>query len=101
MARGDIAKASVAARIKEAFGADYVGEANKKIYVNADDGGEKMQIAISLTRPTNPIGEVSINTGDGIDFTAEPVLAQTKFEPAEITDQEKENLKELMERLGL
>lgn len=39
--------------------------------------------------------------GDGLDFEAEPVLAQTKFEPAEITEQEKDNLKALMDRLGL
>lgn len=39
--------------------------------------------------------------GGGLDFEAEPVVVQTKFEPAEITEQEVENLAAMMERLGL
>ena len=39
--------------------------------------------------------------GDGLDFEAEPVLAQTKFEPAEITPEETKNLADLMASLGL
>lgn len=39
--------------------------------------------------------------GDGIDFDATPVVAPTKFEPAEITPEETQNLADLMERLGL
>jgi len=101
MARGADAKKLVIDKIKEAFGADYIGESANKHYVWSKEGGEKIQVAISLTCPKNPIGEVSVSTSDGFDFSAEPVLAQTKFEPAEITDQEKDNLKELMERLGL
>ena len=39
--------------------------------------------------------------GDGLDFEAEPIVVQTKFEPAEITEQEIENLATMMSRLGL
>ena len=39
--------------------------------------------------------------GDGLDFEAEPVLVQTKFEPAEITPEETKNLADLMASLGL
>lgn len=103
MARGSIAKENVIAKIQEAFGADWIGEENKKYYVWAKDGSEKVQICISLTCPKNPVGTVDMSSafGDGIDFEAEPVLAPTKFEPAEITEQEKDNLKALMDRLGL
>ena len=38
-----------------AFGADYIGEQDKKIYVWADDGGERVQIAIAMTCPKTPI----------------------------------------------
>ena len=67
------------------------------------DGGEKVQIAISLTCPKNPIGTVDMSSafGDGLDFEAEPIVVQTKFEPAEITEQEIENLATMMSRLGL
>ena len=103
MAKGTIAKQKIVAKLKEVFQDDYVGESSNKHYVWADDGGQKVQIAISLTCPKNPIGTVDMSSvfGDGIDFTAEPVAAPTKFEPAEITPEETKNLKELMARLGL
>lgn len=103
MPKGAIAKSKIAEKIKNLYGTDYVGESSGKYYVYENDGGEKIQIAISLTCPKNPIGAVDMSNafGDGLDFEAEPVLAQTKFEPAEITEQEKDNLKALMDRLGL
>ena len=103
MAKGATAKTKIAEKLKTLFGADYVGESGGKHYVWENDGAEKVQIAISLTCPKNPIGTVDMSSafGDGLDFEAEPVLAQTKFEPAEITEQEKDNLKALMDRLGL
>ena len=103
MPKGAIAKNKIAEKIKNLYGTDYVGESGGKYYVYENDGAEKVQIAISLTCPKNPIGTVDMSSafGDGLDFEAEPVLAQTKFEPAEITEQEKDNLKALMDRLGL
>lgn len=103
MARGATAKAQVVDKIKQVFGSDYIGEASSKHYVWANDGGERVQIAISLTCPKTPIGTVDVTSafGDGIDFDAAPVVAQTKFEPAEITQEEQDTLAEMMKRLGL
>lgn len=103
MPKGAIAKNKIAEKIKNLYGTDYVGESGGKYYIYENDGAEKVQIAISLTCPKNPIGTVDMSSafGDGLDFEAEPVLVQTKFEPAEITEQEKDNLKALMDRLGL
>ena len=101
MARGADAKQLVITKLKEVFGDDYIGESNNKHYVWSKENGEKIQIAISLTCPKVPLGEVYVNTGGGIDFSAEPVVAQTKFEPAEVTEEEVDNLKEMMARLGL
>ena len=103
MAKGAVAKQNVVAKLKEVFGENYIGENANKHYVYADDGGEKVQIAISLTCPKNPIGTVDMSSafGDGLDFEAEPVLVQTKFEPAEITPEETKNLADLMASLGL
>ena len=102
-AKGTIAKQTVVAKIKEVFGADYIGENANKHFVWVSDGSEKVQIAISLTCPKNPIGTVDMNSafGDGLDFEAEPIVVQTKFEPAEITEQEIENLATMMSKLGL
>ena len=103
MAKGAIAKSAIAEKLKKLYGTDYVGESGGKYYVYENDGGEKVQIAISLTCPKNPRGTVDMSSafGDGLDFEAEPVVVQTKFEPAEITQEEVDNLATMMARLGL
>lgn len=103
MAKGSQAKLYIGNKLKEVFQEDYIGENGGKHYILANDGGEKVQIAISLTCPKNPIGTVDMSSafGDGLDFEAEPVVVQTKFEPAEITPEETQNLADLMASLGL
>ena len=106
MAKGANAKLAVINKLAEAFGNDYIGEYDKKQYVWANDGGERVQIAISLTCPKNPI-EVANVTDDGGDWDfsdskpkAAPV-AVSNAAPAEITEQEQQNIADLMARLGL
>lgn len=106
MAKGALAKTEVIKKIAQAFGEDFVGEYDKKVYVWAKENGEKIQIAISMTCPKVPIdGGNAINFDDsqGLDFenmgTSKPV--QTTFTPAEISDEERNSVAELMERLGL
>ena len=55
MARGAVAKQLVIKKIAEAFGDDYIGEFDKKFYVWANENGERVQIAISMTCPKTPI----------------------------------------------
>lgn len=107
MARGNDAKIAVVNKIAAAFGGDYIGEHDKKYYVWASENGERIQIAISLTCPKTPI-EVATNLvepdGDW-DFSddkpkATPVVVANAA-PAEITEQELQNLSDLMARLGL
>ena len=102
MARGTIAKNVVIEKIKQAFGSDYIGEYDKKIYVWAQENGEKIQIAMSLTCPKTQV-EIS-NTPVGGDFNFEddaPVVAVTTFQPAEITQEERDRVNDLIRKLGL
>lgn len=104
MAKGAIAKVNVANKLAESFGQDYIGEYDKKYYVWADDGGERVQIAISMTCPKNPVATVVQADKDGginFDNPTPAIVAPTAFSPAEITDEEKANITALMERLGL
>lgn len=96
MARGSIAKEKVIEKIKEAFGEEFVGEFDKKLYVWANDGGERVQISIALTCPKNFVA-VDEPSGFPEASTEAPVSAQT----AEITDEERKNIADLMARLGL
>lgn len=101
MAKGQIAKEQVVKIISQAFGKDYIGEFDKKHYVWANDGGEKVQIAIALTCP---------KVYRGIEETAPTVLNfeddeetnhPSHFEPAQITQEEKDTLENLILKLGL
>ena len=103
MARGSVAKEKVAEKLKVAFGNDYIGEVDKKIYVLADDGGERVQIALSMTCPkvminTVDTSELSYNTGR--DFSNDDVVAVAP-DKVEISDEERENVRKLMQRMGL
>jgi hypothetical protein len=82
-----------------------LGEFDKKIYVTALENGEKIQIAISLTCPKVPVSMG--NTVQIGDYNFEdPVSNNTIVSvntgaPAQITDEERSNVAELLERLGL
>lgn len=110
MARGNVAKSEVAKRLAQAFGANYIGEYDKKHYVWANDGGEKVQIAISMTCPKTfieaekPVAktETKIESGGGDwDFSDDNKVEYKKTERAEITEEEKQNIANLMASLGL
>ena len=98
MARGSIAKENVENIIKQAFGEDFVTVQDKKLYVWANDGGERVQISISLTCPKTFVGEES----GKLEFAADanPVEA-SDFTPAAITKEETETLEALMKKFGL
>ena len=92
-AKGTVAKAKVIEKIKEALGADFIGEVDKKIYVWADDGGERVQICISMTCPKTPVGGVAVSQS-----TEEIPQTQEAFE---VTPQEEKTIEDLMKKLGL
>lgn len=100
MAKGALAKSKVMEKIKNLYGDAYIGEMNGKIYVEEDDGGEKVQIAINLTCPKVQLEKggaaAPAMSAAGLDFTQPVVQA-----PAVITEDERKNVQDLMARLGL
>lgn len=105
MAKGTIAKEHVVQKLKESFSQDYIGCFSNKHYIWVDDGGDRVQIAVSLTCPKTQVEAVNPRDifSDGIDFenTEPAVVAPASFEPAQITQEEQDNLATLMARLGL
>lgn len=102
--KGAVAKEKIAKKIAEIFGPNFIGEFDKKLYVWSEENGEKVQVAITMTCPKNPVGEINFKAeiGNSLNFedmSAAPVFKST--EPAEITDQERENIANLMAKLGL
>lgn len=103
MARGNIAKQNIADKIKTTFGQDFIGEVDKKLYIWADDGGERVQIAISMTCPKTMIETIDTNKlsyNTGRNFESEDIVAVAP-EKVEISDKEREDVRNLMQRLGL
>lgn len=101
-AKGTEAKSAVERKIKEAFGDAWIGIIDKKIYVWADDGGEKVQIAISLTCPKNTVETVNLGNVNGHDFSDDHIIAvPSAAAPTEITEEEKKNIADLISILGL
>lgn len=98
-AKGSIAKENVTKKIMEAFGSDFIAEQDKKLYVWANDGSDRVQIAISMTCPKTFIGGP---TSSGLDFENMTTNIQpTGFQPAEISAEEQKNIEDLMTKLGL
>ena len=104
MAKGTIAKQNVIKKIQEVFGADFIGEVDKKIYVWTQENGERIQIALSLTCPKVQVAVADAPaTGDSNfeDDAPSTVVAAGAFQPADITSEERERVNDLMKKLGL
>lgn len=105
MAKGNLAKEKLMNKIIKALGNSYIGLYDKKYYFTEEENGEKVQIAISLTCPKTPIGDIEFKTesSDSLNFedmSAAPI-AGGNTASAEITDEEKKNIAELIRKLGL
>ena len=102
--KGTIAKDKVMEAIRNAFDTDFIGVYDKKGYVWVDDGGSKVQVAISLTCPKTPVGEVPVSgleTAGGINFEESTAIGVDNFTPADFTEEEMQKIDSLVERLGL
>lgn len=98
--RGALAKDRVVEKLKETFGTDFIGEYQKKYYVWADDGTEKVQISIALTCPKTQLETVQVGDYDFTSDNTNTVLGATGFDPAAITPEEEERAENLMKKLG-
>lgn len=116
MAKGSIAKDKLAKKMAEVFGQDWIGEYDKKYYVWCEENGEKIQIALSMTCPKTMIEVQNTNSLNFNGGYSSPNLNELNFEDDNftannykvapevnsiITEEEKDNIKNLMERLGL
>lgn len=106
MPRGNDAKDWVANKLVEAFGDQYQGTYDKKYYISAPEAGENIQVCVTLTCPKIPVEfdiEASKKDVNGAwDFSGgikDSVVINVP--PAEITQDEIDNLQALMARLGL
>lgn len=112
MARGNEAKEIITKKIIECFGQDQAFMYDKKLYINTKEGGEPIQVCLTLTCPKTmvaPSGAAAPSEpprsafSGGFDFESIGLEAPapTTFEPAAITNAERETVQNLMRKLGL
>lgn len=94
-ARGSIAKQEVIQKLKDAFGDNFIGEYEKKVYLWANDGGEQVQIALTLTCPKMQVETATVPTPE------RGQRAEIAQDNVEVTPEEIQNLEDLMARLNL
>lgn len=104
MARGSLAKEQVSAKIAAAFGEDFVGIVDKKLYVWGMENGERVQVCLSMTCPKTPIeggsAPVANTTATG-NFDWSGTAAPAPQAPVEISQEDDAQVTELMKRLGI
>ncbi len=71
MARGDKLKQTFTQMLQVAFGENFSGVIDKKIYITGKENGETIQLAITLTCPKNNVEKVSSAPVDMTEFTQE------------------------------
>lgn len=105
MAKGQIAKEQVSAKIAAAFGEDFVGIVDKKLYVWGMENGERVQVCLSMTCPKVPIeggaAPVANTTSTGNFDWSGSTMAPAPQAPVEISKEDDEQVKELMRRLNI
>jgi len=93
--KGTLAKENVINKIKEAFGDDYIGIVDKKVYLWGNENGEKIQICVAFTCPKQPIAVVPSDSALEVDAP----LATTKT--IETSKEEEDTINNFMKQLGL
>lgn len=108
MAKGAEAKQKIANKLAEVFGKNWIGEYDKKYYIWSEENGERIQVAVSMTCPKNPIEikenmRIDIdNDNENWDWENSSITKESKSNiSVEITEEEKKKLAELMTKLGL
>lgn len=110
MAKGAEAKQKIANKLAEVFGKNWIGEYDKKYYIWSEENGERIQVAVSMTCPKNPIEikenmriDIDIdNDNKNWDWENSSITKESKSNIlVEITEEEKKKLAELMTKLGL
>ena len=95
MAKGAIAKQEVLSKIKEIF-PEAFEYGNKELRIPMEEDGQRVEIKIALTCAKTNVGGDAASEVSGLQF--EDTLNAPSAAP---TEEEKQNIANLMDRLGL
>ena len=101
-AKGSILKQEIASKILAAFPGSFLYNDGKEIRINGTENGEKLQIKLTLTA-----AKVAVEGGSDVALPGEAATADVKPNvtneaiPQEPSEEEKERLAMLLDKLGL
>ena len=103
-ARGSIIKQEISNKILKTFPGSFLYNDGKEIRINGFEEGQPIQIKVVLTA-----AKVAVEGGDDIILPGEKNISETSVNstkkneqiPQEPSEEEKERLKTLLEKLGL
>lgn len=101
-AKGTVAKERLINQLIQVNSEKYVGCFDKKYYFWSEEDGERVQVCISMTCPKTPIEAPAPQIKSSQAIIAEDMnVGAAKTDLAEITQDEKQVIADLMARLGL
>ncbi len=100
MAKGSILKEEIIKKILEVFPGSFLYNSGKEIRIPGQEGADLLQIKVTLTCAKTNVENVGTTTPTEQQPQSETPASSSKF-MAEPTEEEKENVKELCQRLGL
>lgn len=108
MARGIEAKQYIINKLKETFGANYLGENGGKYYISAPDDGANIQMAITITCPAKEVifpnpNATADRDGGAFSLNSPPPPApnSSALGKGETGEEEIKRIKKLLDELGL
>ena len=101
-AKGSILKQEIASKILAAFPGSFLYNDGKEIRINGTENGEKLQIKLTLTAAKVAVegGSDMILTGEAATTDVKPNVVNERI-PQEPSEEEKERLTMLLNKLGL
>lgn len=101
-AKGSILKQEIASKILAAFPGSFLYNDGKEIRINGTENGEKLQIKLTLTAAKVAVegGSDIVLPGEATTVDVKPNVANERI-PQEPSEEEKERLTMLLNKLGL
>lgn len=99
--KGSILKKEITDKILATFEGSFLYNDGKEIRIPGVEDGQELQVKVALTCAKTPVTPDGENALPGEDIVASTSVASVSTVMAETTQEEKDNIRKMMEVLGL